>query len=237
MGMGNLNKLVFRFPVKFWNDDPLFGYARPIHKDMDTQHDKANADDNNTVNATMDTTTTTTATAATAATTATTATTTTTTTTTANNDTGNNNNENAKGETQEPEKSGSEKKEREDETTNSSEHKTASKSSHKILCRVKNDRGRFFMWWNLAKITGQPILVTLCAGDEAGITELQTDNVLIQEAMEVLRKIFGKHIPEPVSFEKSRWGTDYFSRGCYHYHKKGCDGRASFVQLKFQFAT
>ncbi len=56
------------------------------------------------------------------------------------------------------------------------------------------------------------------AGDAAHQAEVCSDNNLINEAIQELRKIFGpEKVPAPAEVLISRWGCDRFSRGSYSY--------------------
>ncbi|KAL3419012.1 flavin containing amine oxidoreductase [Phlyctema vagabunda] len=78
-------------------------------------------------------------------------------------------------------------------------------------------RGRFFQWFNCTKTTGLPTLLALMAGDAAFHTEETSNDVLVAEAMQVLRSVFGSHVPAPTEFVVTRWRKDEFARGSYSY--------------------
>ncbi|KAI9679989.1 MAG: hypothetical protein M1817_005004 [Caeruleum heppii] len=79
-------------------------------------------------------------------------------------------------------------------------------------------RGRFYLFWNCIKTSGQPMLVALMAGDAAHQTEASSDRELVDEACNALRKLFGhSQAPVPVETIITRWSTDRFARGSYSY--------------------
>jgi len=78
-------------------------------------------------------------------------------------------------------------------------------------------RGRFFQWFNCTKTSGVPTLLALMAGDAAFYTEKTTDQELIEEAMKVLKSVFGPEIPRPTESLVTRWGHDEFAYGSYSY--------------------
>ncbi|ETO18401.1 hypothetical protein RFI_18864, partial [Reticulomyxa filosa] len=61
-------------------------------------------------------------------------------------------------------------------------------NSHAPFYHHHDSRGRFFMWWNLHIVTGEPVLITLCAGDEADIVQSIPDQELIDEAFAILKR-------------------------------------------------
>jgi lysine-specific histone demethylase 1 len=77
------------------------------------------------------------------------------------------------------------------------------------------NRGRFFQWFNTSATTGLPCLVALMAGDAGYDTEHSNNDSLVAEAIEILRNVFGNHVPYPVETMITRWGSDRFARGSY----------------------
>lgn len=79
----------------------------------------------------------------------------------------------------------------------------------------RSQRGRFFQFLDVTNTSGLPCLVALMAGDAALDTETASNNELVSEATEMLRKIFGQHVPLPVEATVVRWSKDRFARGSY----------------------
>ncbi|RSL54205.1 hypothetical protein CEP53_007505 [Fusarium sp. AF-6] len=77
------------------------------------------------------------------------------------------------------------------------------------------NRGRFFQWFNVSNTTGLPCLIALMAGEAGFDTEHSSNDSLIAEATEVLRRVFGSDVPYPVEAMVTRWGSDRFARGSY----------------------
>lgn len=77
------------------------------------------------------------------------------------------------------------------------------------------NRGRLFQWFNVSSTTGMPCLIALMAGDAGFETEHSSNNSLVAEATDVLRKVFGSDVPNPVEAIVTRWGSDRFARGSY----------------------
>ena len=79
----------------------------------------------------------------------------------------------------------------------------------------RSQRGRFFQFLDVTNTSGLPCLVALMAGDAALDTETTSNEELISEATEVLRKIFGPDVPLPIEATVARWSRDRFARGSY----------------------
>lgn len=77
------------------------------------------------------------------------------------------------------------------------------------------NRGRFFQWFNISSTTGLPCLLALMAGDAGFDTEHTSNDVLVAEATQILRGVFGNDVPYPVEAVVTRWGSDRFARGSY----------------------
>ncbi|XP_024369028.2 lysine-specific histone demethylase 1 homolog 3 [Physcomitrium patens] len=86
-------------------------------------------------------------------------------------------------------------------------------------------RGRCFMFWNLKRTSGYPILVALVVGKAAKEGEGVESGELVEHAVGVLRKLFGEEaVGEPVASAVTKWGEDRFSRGAYSYVALGASG-------------
>ncbi|KAI1756550.1 Sec1-like protein [Xylaria castorea] len=78
-----------------------------------------------------------------------------------------------------------------------------------------SQRGRCFQWFNVSNTSGIPVLLALMAGDAGFDTEHSKNDELVTEATEVLRRVFGTKVPQPVHSIVTRWGSDRFARGSY----------------------
>ncbi|KAI1433761.1 vacuolar protein sorting 33A-like protein [Xylaria sp. CBS 124048] len=76
-------------------------------------------------------------------------------------------------------------------------------------------RGRCFQWFNVSNTSGIPVLLGLMAGEAGFETEHTNNDELVAEATEVLRRVFGNGVPQPVHSIVTRWGSDRFTRGSY----------------------
>ncbi|WVZ57448.1 hypothetical protein U9M48_007831 [Paspalum notatum var. saurae] len=87
-------------------------------------------------------------------------------------------------------------------------------------------RGRCFMFWNLRKTVGAPVLIALLVGKAAIDGQNISSDDHVSNAMVVLRKLFrDASVPDPVASVVTNWGLDPFSRGAYSYVAVGASGR------------
>jgi monoamine oxidase len=68
-------------------------------------------------------------------------------------------------------------------------------------------------WINFYKYEGIPMLMAFNHSKYAVRLESMSDTEVIDEAMQVLRKQYGRGIPDPVGIQRSRWAGDPFSAG------------------------
>lgn len=59
------------------------------------------------------------------------------------------------------------------------------------------------------------LLLAIVSDEEARRIELQPDASTKEEAMEVLRTMFGKNIPEAIDILVTRWGSSRFYKGAF----------------------
>lgn len=87
-------------------------------------------------------------------------------------------------------------------------------------------RGQCFMFWNLRKTVGAPVLIALLVGKAAIDGQSISSSEHVNNAMVVLRKLFrDASVPDPVASVVTNWGLDPFSRGAYSYVAVGASGR------------
>ncbi|MCV6613400.1 MAG: FAD-dependent oxidoreductase [Cellvibrionaceae bacterium] len=87
-----------------------------------------------------------------------------------------------------------------------------------VINRISQEKGRFSSWLNINKVFKQPYLLAFNTDPQI---ENLSDNEIIEEAMLVLRGIYGDDIAEPVAHHISRWRNDKFARGSYSYLRQG----------------
>ncbi len=80
-------------------------------------------------------------------------------------------------------------------------------------------------WLNLSQVINAPILCCVYGGEIAKEYEKLTDREIVNSAMDVLKKIYGKNIPNPSKYYITRWFSDPYSRGSYSYTSAGTSHR------------
>lgn len=75
----------------------------------------------------------------------------------------------------------------------------------------------FGLFLNLGRHVGAPVLAALTAGSFAKSLESLSDEELQTKVMDVLRRLYGTNIPEPVQMLRTSWSQDPFSLGSYSY--------------------
>ncbi|KAK9271142.1 hypothetical protein L1049_026731 [Liquidambar formosana] len=88
-----------------------------------------------------------------------------------------------------------------------------------------NQRGQCFMFWNIRKTVGAPVLIALVVGKAAIDGQNMSSSDHVNHALLVLRKLFGDtSVPDPVASVVTDWGRDPFSYGAYSYVAVGASG-------------
>lgn len=88
-----------------------------------------------------------------------------------------------------------------------------------------NQRGHCFMFWNVKKTVGAPVLIALVVGKAAIDGENMTKYDHVNHALKVLRRLYGESsVPEPVASVVTDWGKDPFAYGAYSYVAIGASG-------------
>lgn len=86
---------------------------------------------------------------------------------------------------------------------------------------ISRQNGDWTEWVSFKRAANQPILLGFSAGERAREMESWSDAELVASAMKVLRTIFGNEIPDPVSFQITRWLNDPFALGSYSFNPVG----------------
>ncbi|PSC69507.1 amine oxidase [Micractinium conductrix] len=86
-----------------------------------------------------------------------------------------------------------------------------------IIREQRDWSGRWAMFVNYQQVWQLPVLVANHVADRALEMEGWTDEEIRDEAMAVLRSIYGQDIPDPTQFFFTRWGGDGFAAGSYSY--------------------
>jgi hypothetical protein len=88
-----------------------------------------------------------------------------------------------------------------------------------------DQRGHCFMFWNVKKTAGAPVLIALVVGKAAIDGQRMSSSDHVSHALMVLRKLFGESlVPDPVASVVTDWGRDPFSYGAYSYVAIGSSG-------------
>ena len=69
--------------------------------------------------------------------------------------------------------------------------------------------------------TGKPVLLCFSMGKYAKYQESLPDSNITSDIMSVLRKTYGKNIPNPLDVHFTKWASDKFSYGAYSYTSVG----------------
>lgn len=97
---------------------------------------------------------------------------------------------------------------------------------------IPDKHGEWTEWVSFARVAGKPILLGFNAGARGREIEAWSDTQIVADAMKTLRRIFGAGIPEPVSYQITRWGSDPFALGSYSFNPVGVHPK-----LRRQLAT
>ncbi len=81
--------------------------------------------------------------------------------------------------------------------------------------------GRFPVFTNLMRYTGEPILLAYVPARYENALEATSDEEAFAGALEVLRTMYGSDVPEPTRAVRSRWGSNPFAFGAYSYNRLG----------------
>ncbi|KAI3464875.1 hypothetical protein Pfo_021538 [Paulownia fortunei] len=88
-----------------------------------------------------------------------------------------------------------------------------------------DQRGRCFMFWNVKKTVGAPVLIALVVGKAAIDGQNISSSDHVSHALLVLRKLFGEDkVSDPVAAVVTDWGRDPYSYGAYSYVAVGSSG-------------
>jgi hypothetical protein len=77
---------------------------------------------------------------------------------------------------------------------------------------------------NAMKYTQKPILIFMYGGAFAKEVETWTDSEIVDDCLDVLKRICGTEVPLPVDYCITRWGHELYSRMAFTYIPPGVDG-------------
>ena len=84
-----------------------------------------------------------------------------------------------------------------------------------FISYIPEENGRWTYALNMQEYINQPILAMFTSADYTAQLEELTDQEIIDDAMAVLRTIYGDAIPNPSGSLITRWGKDPYSLGSY----------------------
>ena len=90
-----------------------------------------------------------------------------------------------------------------------------------LLGYVSERKGEWAEWLNLRVLLGVPALLGFNAASYASALEKQSDDQIIESAMQTLRRLYGADIPQPIDYRITRWASDPFAFGSYSYIAAG----------------
>lgn len=94
---------------------------------------------------------------------------------------------------------------------------------------LSDKRGTWSEWFNMHHYIDQPILMAFNAADFGTALEGWSDEQIVAQAMETLRKMFGDKILDPESFQITRWIADPFAYGSYSFPAVGTPANARAI--------
>ncbi len=86
-------------------------------------------------------------------------------------------------------------------------------------------RGEYPAFVNVSRYTGEPVLMAYVPGAFQDGLEGLSDKDAIGGAVDVLRRMYGSGVPDPVNAVRTRWGDYPFTRGAFTFNKVGSTGR------------
>lgn len=106
---------------------------------------------------------------------------------------------------------------------------------------ISKNQGEWSEWVSFQNATQMPILLGFNAANYGKKIEKLSDKQIVENAMSVLRRIFGSKIPNPIDYQITRWAMDEYSFGSYSFNKVGYnpkmrDTLASSLNNKLYFA-
>ena len=95
---------------------------------------------------------------------------------------------------------------------------------------VTREKGRWCYWVNYRTFSTENILLGLSLGDYALVADRMSDAEMREDALQVLRTVWGAEVGTPAEVRTTHWSTDPTTLGAYTYPRPGTD-RADFDLL------
>ena len=84
---------------------------------------------------------------------------------------------------------------------------------------VTKDTGRWPLWLNYRTFSDEKILMGFCFGDYALSADRMGDQELVQDALAVIKNVWGHNVADVKAILRTSWSQDPFSFGAYSYPK------------------
>lgn len=95
---------------------------------------------------------------------------------------------------------------------------------------VTREKGRWCYWVNYRTFSTENILLGLSLGDYALVADRMSDAEMREDALQVLRAVWGADVGTPTEVRTTHWSTDPTTLGAYTYPRPGTD-KADFDLL------
>jgi len=89
------------------------------------------------------------------------------------------------------------------------------------LEQIPPQRGEWAEWVSMMRVAQWPVLLGFNAADHGLAIEAWDDQAIVDSALQSLRRLFGRTIPDPLSYQLTRWDADPFARGSYSFNALG----------------
>jgi len=90
-----------------------------------------------------------------------------------------------------------------------------------FINHISKKNGGWMEFLNFEPFIDTPVLMAFSSGEYGAQLEKLSDEEIVAEGMDVLRKLYGDDIPEPEDHTITRWASDPFSRGSYSFTPVG----------------
>jgi len=86
---------------------------------------------------------------------------------------------------------------------------------------ITEPRGRWNYWLNYRSFSQENILVGFCVGNYATIADRMSRDEMIEDALPVLRRVWGVAVGAPIEALSTHWSADPHALGAYSYPRPG----------------
>ena len=90
-----------------------------------------------------------------------------------------------------------------------------------FINHISKKNGGWMEFLNFEPFINEPVLMAFSSGEYGKQLEKLSDEEIVTQGMEVLKKLYGNDIPEPEDYIITRWASDPFSRGSYSFTPVG----------------